>query len=109
MEKYKLKEVSHPKERYYEAYFEGDENDSDYVSHIEKYSQTEFDEIVDDLIELSEIMDDDDIQPRDYDGNVNLGSVGYCHTFCEFTIKMYDTDGKVYNVELLCDDEEDSD
>ena len=101
--KYKLvKNI--PKERYYEVTIEADSNDADYIKETERYSQEEFDKIIDDLMdlknnysgrhELENYFESDEL-PIPY---TELGDK--CHTLYSLAIMMYDTDGCNYIVEI---------
>ena len=91
-----------PKEKYYEVYINADSNDADYISTTTKYSQEEFDEVVDGLVKLRDSCDYELEDFEDETGKINIPSSygGYCHTLEEVTVTMFDVDGLVYDVEF---------
>jgi len=92
-----------PKEKYYEVYINADSNDADYISRTSNYSQKEFDEIVDALIDLINNYDGEhelEDYPNDMELSIPNSDNGCCHTLEELTITMYDIDGYVYGIEL---------
>lgn len=92
-----------PNRRYYEVTIEADYNDSDYIKKSQRFYQEEFDEVVDDIIDLKNNysgrheLDDYESDrldiPYSEDGDK-------CHTLMYINIIMYDTDGYSYIVEI---------
>ena len=101
MEKYTL-EKTIPKERYYKVSICADSNDADYITEISKYNQKEFDEIVNELINIKYNYGDRH-EFKNYPNILGL-YLPYCewgcHTLEYIEIQMYDIDGSVYNVIL---------
>lgn len=103
MKRYTLTKMV-PKTRYFEVYLDADANDGDYISTKTEYTEEEFESIIDDLINLRD----------NYSGSHRLSSYsddteldiptsewgGYCHTLVQLVIRMYDTDGCVYEVNI---------
>ena len=110
MKKYKIIKTT-PQERYYEILLKADSNDGNYITEIQKLSQEEFDKAIDELIILrndfsgehelegfeSEIISKYD---RDVYLNIPCHEDQVCHTLVDIIVKMYDSDGCVYNVEF---------
>lgn len=93
-----------PEEKYYEVFIEADSNDADYISTKNKYSQEEFDEIVDELKNIRDNYGDaqelENYEPSELDIYIPSSEWGVCHTLEEITVTMFDVDGFVYNVEF---------
>lgn len=100
MAKYKFEKVA-IKERYYEVFIKADSNDADYITTTMKFDQKEFDETIDELINLKnnyggshELSN----YPNDLDLDIPFADDSYCHTLIRLSVKMYDTDGSIYIV-----------
>ena len=100
--KYKFEKIKAPKETYYELYINADSNDGDYVSTTETFNQKEFDEIIDEIINLkNNYSEHGKLQsyPNEFDLSIPFnGYDDYCHTIVDIEVKMYDVDGTIYNV-----------
>lgn len=103
MSKYEIEKIK-TKEKYYEVYINADSNDGDYISRKERFSQEQFDEVIDGLIDLQNNYSEShqlENYPNKYDLSIPYnGWDGYCHSLEELTVKMYDTDGIIYNVKF---------
>jgi hypothetical protein len=101
MKKYKL-EKAFPTFKYYEVYLNGDSNDADYIGTLSTLSQKEFDECINDLITLNDICNErhalEEFTTDCWCLNIPRNEYGNCHTLEKISIRMFDTDGNVYNV-----------
>ena len=72
-----------PKEKYYEVYINADSNDADYISTKTKYSQEEFDEVVDELKNLRDNYGGshelEDFEDETDEINIPCSVWGCCH------------------------------
>lgn len=100
---YKIKKKV-PKKKYYSVYINADSNDGDYISTTTDYSQEEFDEIVDELINLKNNYCTNHLlskYPNEMDLNIPCSDWGRCHSLAEVEVILYDIDGFIYEVELI--------
>lgn len=95
-----------PTKKYYEVYINADSNDGNYISTIRQYSQRRFDEIIPALIDLKQNYSEPgqlEDYATEYDISIPYSDYGSCHTLDDIRITMYDTNGYVYNVDLILD------
>lgn len=90
-----------PTEKYYEVLIEANSNNDDYGLTVNKYTQNEFDNIIDELKNLkNNYMGDHKLETYDNLKNLDIPCVyyGYCHTLISLFVTCYDCDGCVYDV-----------
>ncbi len=103
MEKYKLVTRPQPVAKIFRVIIKADSNDGDYITTDEVYTEEEFNDIIDDLINLKhnysgryELED----YPWDNDLSIPCSDWGRCHTLEKLTVTCEDTDGTIYDVEF---------
>lgn len=105
MGKYKLVKPE-VKQKTFKVFMTADANDGDYLTSTQTFTEKEFDEVVDELLDLKnnylkvahafeEFCSEVELDIP-YDGQSDYG----CHTLEELEITCVDVDGIIYNVEL---------
>ena len=92
-----------PEEKYYEVYINADSNDADYISTSEEYTQEEFDEIIDEIINLRDNYGKShelECYQNDMELPIPHSDWGRCHSLKDIKVTLYDTDGCVYDVKF---------
>lgn len=101
--KYKLVKREVLKEKVFRVIIKADSNDADYITTDETYTEEEFNDIIDDLINLKhnysgrhELED----FPNESDLYIPSSEWGRCHTLEKLTVTCEDIDGIIYDVEF---------
>ena len=106
MNKYELVKPEN-KEKIFTVSIVADSNDGDYITATEIYNESEFDEIVEELIVLKKCYGNDyelkDFYNTAYNINMPFGEGGQCHSLSYIQIHCIDEDGRYYDVELNLD------
>ena len=103
MEKYTLT-LRVPDTDYFEVKIAAESNNGDYIQEIEEYSQSEFDEIVGDLVDLLENYEGHwELEEYNDSGKLKLpySNGRICSTLDSIKVIKYTTDGKNYYVNIL--------
>ena len=103
MKKYKLIKPSN-KEKIFTVSIEADSNDGDYITATDSYTESEFEEIVEELIRLkkyySESHQFEKFYDTEYEINLPFSEYGRCHTLSSINIYCIDENGQYFEVEL---------
>jgi len=106
MNKYKLIKPAN-KEKIFTVSIVADSNDGDYITSTEIYNESEFEEIVEELITLKKCYGDshelEDFYNTEYNIDMPFGEGGQCHSLSYIQIHCIDEDGRYYDVELNLD------
>lgn len=108
--KYRLVEKDSDMKNTFIVKIVGDSNDADYVTETMYLDKEDFEKIIPALIDLNNNYSRSH-QLEDYPNPMGLeipynGWDGYCHTLESLDIEYIDENGKVFDVEL-CDEDED--
>jgi len=106
MQKYELIKPEN-KEKLFTVSIVADSNDGDYITTTETYTESEFNEIVDELILLSKCYGDKyqlkDFYNINYNVDMPYGEDGQCHTLSSIQIYCINENRMYYDVKLNLD------
>ena len=106
MNKYELVKPEN-KEKIFTVSIVADSNDGDYITTTEAYNESEFKEIVEELIVLKKCYGNshelEDFYNTEYNIDMPFGEGGQCHSLSYIEIHCIDENGQYYDVELNMD------